>query len=112
MSERTTTRRTVLRACGAACLGVPAAAASAGEASAEPNSESTAATDASSLTGRSGTYRGTVDRIVDGEHVVVLVEEGSHPARQFVFDRDELPSVEEGESLWLWLWRGRVVHIW
>jgi hypothetical protein len=110
MSERTATRRSVLKACGTACLGTTAAATSAEEATGKPTNESADSTASAGRDGRSGTYSGTVTYV--GEHVLVVVDGGPQPARQFVFDRTELPAVEEGDSVSLWLWRGRVVYVW
>lgn len=110
MSERTTTWRSVLKACAGACLGTTAAATSADEATGKPTSESTDSAAFADFDGRSGTYSGTVRHV--GENVLVVVDAGPQPARQFVFDRAELPTVEEGESVGLWLYRGRVVYVW
>jgi hypothetical protein len=90
-------------------LGTAAATASADEATAKPDDEldSTAFAE---IDGRSGTYRGRVTHV--GEHVLVVVDAGQQPARQFVFDRNELPVVEEGESVSVWLYRGEVIHVW
>lgn len=62
-----------------------------------------------SLTGR---YDGTIDRIVDGEHVVVLIESGGKTVGQEVLDRDQLPEAQEGDSVSVWLFRGIVLGVW
>lgn len=111
MSDHTATRRQVLRACGAACLSATAAA-SADEAAANPQRESVDATESIATGGRSGVYPGTVDRIVDGEHVVVLVEESDREPWQVVFDHSEAPTIEERDDVTIWLWRGQLLSVW
>ncbi len=111
MSDKTTTRRQVIRACGAACLSATAATASADEAAAKPQSESMETAESFETGGRSGIYQGTVDRVVDGEHVVVLVESGEQPW-QVVFARERVPGVEERDTARVWLWRGTVLRVW
>lgn len=60
----------------------------------------------------SGLYTGTVDRIVDGEHVVILLESGGRTIDQVVLDRDRVPDAAEGDSATVWLSGGTVVAIW
>lgn len=112
MSDHTATRRQVIRACGAACLSATAATASADEAAANPQSESVETADSFDVGGRSGVYPGTVDRIVDGDHVVVLVEESDREPWQVVFDHSKAPAIEERDYVWLWLWRGQLLSVW
>lgn len=59
-----------------------------------------------------GFYGATVDRIVDGEHVVVLIETSEEVVEQFVFPRDEYPTVEEGTQLFVWVDDGGMTVIW
>lgn len=108
MSERSRpTRRTVLRTCGALCLGAGGTtAASARE------SDSTTVQSDEQTTVRTGAYAGTVDRIVDGEHVVVLLAEDGEEVAQKVLARERAPHVDEGDYVHLWLWRGSVFGIW
>lgn len=61
---------------------------------------------------QSGLYLGTVDRIVDGEHVVVLLESGGRVVDQVVLDRDRAPDAAEGDSAAVWLSGGTVVGVW
>jgi len=46
-----------------------------------------------------GFYAATVDRIVDGDHVVILAEADGEVVEQFVVSRDRLPTVSEGDRL-------------
>jgi hypothetical protein len=59
-----------------------------------------------------GFYGATVDRIVDGEHVVVLVERSEEVVEQLVFPRDEYPTVEEGTRLFVWVDDGGMTVLW
>ena len=61
---------------------------------------------------QSGLYLGTVDRIVDGEHVVVLLESGGRVVDQAVLARDRVPDATEGDSAAVWLSGGTVVGVW
>jgi len=61
---------------------------------------------------QSGLYLGTVDRIVDGEHVVVLLESGGRVVDQVVLGRDRVPDAAEGDSAAVWLSGGTVVGVW
>lgn len=61
---------------------------------------------------RSGIYTGTVDRIVDGEHVVVLLESGGRTVDQVVVGHDRTPDAEEGDRAVVWLQGGSVLGIW
>ncbi|WP_306055887.1 hypothetical protein [Natronococcus wangiae] len=44
-------------------------------------------------------YLGVVDRIVDGRHVVLLLEEDNRVVDQLVLDVDEFDSIEERDVL-------------
>jgi len=59
-----------------------------------------------------GVFDGTVDRIVDGQHVVILVEDGGQVIDQVVEPRDALPTVEEGDSVGVWLVNGEARAVW
>lgn len=48
---------------------------------------------------RRDVYVAAVDRIVDGAHVVLLLEAGGELVDQHVASRDDLPDVEEGDTL-------------
>lgn len=61
---------------------------------------------------RSGLYLGTVDRIVDGEHVVVLLESGGRVVDQVVVGRERVPDASEGDSAAVWLSGGSVAGVW
>lgn len=45
-----------------------------------------------------GTYTATVDRIVDGETAVILVEDGKDVIEQFDIPADQLPEEASGEG--------------
>ena len=58
------------------------------------------------------TYIGTVDRIVDGRHVVILLEEGGQTVDQLVVERDRLPNVAERDHLLVLVNEGEFVAGW
>lgn len=74
----------------------------------------TAATSVDGVTGSdlTGIYDGTVDRIVDGEHVVILIEEGGEVIDQQVVSADEYPDLEEGDAVTVLLYDGNVLFVW
>lgn len=78
-------RRAALRTIGALGTSVVAASATAGARSAPPED--------------ADQYIGVVDRIVDGRHVVLLLEEDNQVVDQLVLDVDEFDSVEERDVL-------------
>ena len=59
-----------------------------------------------------GSYGGTVDRIVDGEHVVILIESGGQVIEQVVVSSDTYPRLDEGDSVSVLFMWGRVIAIW
>lgn len=54
---------------------------------------------ARALANRPGQYVAVVDRIVDGRHAVLLLEDGDDVVEQLVVSPDELPDVEAGDVL-------------
>ncbi|WP_276252560.1 DUF3006 family protein [Halomontanus rarus] len=54
---------------------------------------------ARALANRPGRYVAVVDRIVDGRHAVLLLEDGDDVVDQLVVSPDELPTVEGGDVL-------------
>lgn len=70
------------------------------------------ATDTDDTSAVRGFYGATVDRIVDGEHVVILVEGDGEVVEQFVFPRDQYPTVEEGTRLFVWVDDGGLSVLW
>ena len=111
-------RRTVLQTLAsllAVVVGTQSVAATDGRSTADSlsggqNGDSAADTDDTSAV--SGFYGATVDRIVDGEHVVVLIETNEEVVEQFVFPRDEYPTVEEGTQLFVWVDDGELSVLW
>ena len=61
---------------------------------------------------RTGVFDGTVDRIVDGQHVVILVEEDGRIIQQVVESRDALPTVGEGDPVRVFLLNGQLFSVW
>jgi len=59
-----------------------------------------------------GFYDGTVDRVVDGEHVVILVEAGGRVVDQHVVPAEEYPWLAEGDPVYLFILFGTVLAIW
>lgn len=94
MTNSQHTRRAVLSGCGTL------AAATLGTATATAKKEEQADEQSLSL---SGIYRGTVDRIVGGEHVVILLEYGGRVVDQTVIDHDRVPAASEGDYAVVWL---------
>ncbi|MFC7232676.1 hypothetical protein ACFQMM_17300 [Saliphagus sp. GCM10025308] len=58
------------------------------------------------------TFVATVDRIVDGEHIVILLEEGGRTVDQLVVPRDRLPTVEERDRLVVLVRDGDLAAAW
>jgi hypothetical protein len=104
----------------AAVFGITTGAASArSESPADPRQSKTAAENAltrktEKLDGepRNGIYDGTIDRIVDGEHVVILLESDGETVGEYVLDHDRVPDAEEGGSVTVWLYHGTVIAVW
>ncbi|ADB59398.1 hypothetical protein Htur_0500 [Haloterrigena turkmenica DSM 5511] len=104
------TRRTVLRTIGSLGLAPVATAATAGAADNDegngddgPSLPANGARSQSAAAGCGSAdvdrYIGTVDRIVDGRHVVLLLESDGELVDQHVAPRSTLESVEEGDIL-------------
>lgn len=109
MTERTKpTRRGVLAAIAGVVLGVfgTTSASAAGTGTDHHGSVGTR------TESRSGLYTGTVDRIVDGEHVVILLESGGRVVDQVVVGRDRAPDASEGDSAAVWLSGDTVSGVW
>ncbi|MDG5757994.1 hypothetical protein QA600_01415 [Natronococcus sp. A-GB1] len=88
MTDRTKlSRRTVLRTAGA--FGI---ASVAGSSAAAARSESASSEGVDQ-------YIGVVDRIVDGRHVVILLEEDNRVVDQLVVDVDEFAEIDERDVL-------------
>lgn len=117
MSERPRRqRRTVLRTVGALGTGAIAAVTTAGASTGDPpdrldhapNSGSTPPAAPGSSSGGveiddvlegSDLYVGVVDRIVDGEHVVLLLEDGEAVVNQLVLPVDRFDDIEPDDIL-------------
>jgi hypothetical protein len=111
MSEGTRTRRAVLKAVGSVALAGAGTTAAAAKQTSNPTTETTAS--APTTAGASnGVYSGTVDRIVDGEHVVILVESGGRVIDQYVLSQENYSDLDEGQQVTLWLFLGRVLAVW
>ena len=63
-------------------------------------------------TSPTGFYDGTVDRIVDGTHVVVLLEEDGRVVGEQVVSADTYPDLAEGDAVSLVMYRGTLVALW
>lgn len=120
MVEQPVDRRTALKTFGtgaAVATGASAGSAAAGQQDSSPVSgqqDSSPAESGESVTGTeaTGLYGGTVDRIVDDEHVVVLVEAGGSVIDQHVVPASEHPALDEGDSVSLLVIFGHLVAIW
>lgn len=93
-------RRTVLKALPALLVGTTTMASTA-----------SASSDTVVDPDRTGAYTGTVDRIVDGDHVVVLLERDGETVDQVVVPSSEYPSLEERDSVLVTLEDGTVLEI-
>ena len=105
--EMPVTRRTAIKTIAAAAgtgSAITTASAATGE-SADPSESDTHQVG-------SGVYAGTVDRIVDGQHVVILVTDGEQDVDQVVQSRESLPNVEEGDAVGVWYVHGTTVYVW
>lgn len=119
MSEQTCQRRTVLKALAGGALLATGTASTAARAEQPPESNAGTASTAQSTRDRqyprsatTGVYDGTVDRIVDGEHVVVLIESGGKVIDQVVLSRSNYPDLAEGQAVSVFMYRGHVLGVW
>ncbi|MFC4541309.1 DUF3006 domain-containing protein [Halosolutus amylolyticus] len=87
------TRRSIVRTLGASACATMIATTSVG---ARTDSDRTTDDDESTAAER---YVAVVDRIVDGRHVVLLLEEEGKLVDQHVEPASEMPDVEEGDVL-------------
>jgi len=120
--QQPVSRRKALETIGVATatLGLPTAgAATAGEASVSESEASpgagqsqSEADDGSIGTELTGFYTGTVDRVVDDKHVVILIETDERVIGQHVVPADEYPSLEERDAVYLFILFGEVIAIW
>lgn len=78
-------------------------------AASEPDGPGTRPDDASVTP--EGRYPATVDRIVDGDHVVVLVEARGEVVAQYDVGRSALPTVREGERVVVTVTDGRLTAV-
>jgi len=109
MSKQTATRRATLRAlCTAAVTTVLSTAGTATpqQDAGDESPEHGAGTE------MTGVYSGTVDRIVDGEQVVILVEAGGRVVDQQIVPAKEYPSLAEGDPVSLLILFGSILALW
>lgn len=104
-------RRTALRMIGtAATIATGASAASATETQTMDSSSGT--TGSGDDTDLTGVYTGTIDRVVDGDHVVILVEKDGRVIEQYVVPSDRYPDLDERDSVILLVIFGTVLGVW
>jgi len=72
----------------------------------------TASDETSPESGLTGIYGGTVDRVVGGEHVVVLIETAEETVGQEIVPAAEFPSLEARDSVIVWMLFGTLVYLW
>jgi endonuclease YncB( thermonuclease family) len=111
--QQPVSRRKALETIGVAtaAVGLPTAgAATAGDESSPETEQSPS--EAEVGTELTGFYTGTVDRIVDGDHVVILVETDERVIDQYVVPAEEYPSLEERDAVYLFILFGTVIAIW
>lgn len=124
MPEETCSRRTALKGLASVALagtGTATVATEDARASRDPRSDSERMTAGGPMSRRqqprlrtasSGVYDATVDRIVDGEHVVVLVESNGQVIAQYDLARDRYPDLSEGQRVRVWIFWGRLLALW
>lgn len=114
--DSTLSRRTALRTLGTVAALTATASTATGGSTAQ-SAEDTPPATGGELEGEvsgdlTGLYSGTVDRIVDGEHLVILIEDGGSVVGQHVAPAEEYPSLDEGDPVVLFLLFGTVIAIW
>jgi hypothetical protein len=111
--HQSVSRRSALKTLGTAAA-VATGATTAGAATTQQEASTPAETEAGRTVGRemTGLYSGTVDRVVDGEHVVILVESDGSVVGEHVVRKKEYPSLAEGDPVYLFILFGRVIAIW
>ena len=101
--QHTSTRRTVCKTLASLSIGATALSASVGASggsgSVSRDDSPTAAKLPAHVHNRFDVYQGVVDRIVDGRHVVILLEDDGEVVDQLVEPREDLPQVEETDRL-------------
>ena len=101
--QHTSTRRTVCKTIASLSIGATALSAGVGASdrstSVSRDDSPTAAELPAHVHYRFDVYQGVVDRIVDGRHVVILLEEDGEVIDQLVEPREDLPQVEETDRL-------------
>lgn len=124
MPEETSTRRTALKGLATVALAGTGTASLATNAAgarrdARSDSEQLAAAGPSHRqqpsqlrSVSSGVYDATVDRIVDGEYVVVLVESNGEVVAQYDLARDRYPDLSESQRVRVWIFWGRLLALW
>lgn len=105
------TRRTVLKGVGTLAAGAVGTTTAAASSATESESSIQDQQRATQTESRSGFYGGTVDRIVDGQHVVLLIESGGETVDQVVVDHERVPQASEGDSATVWLHNGEVIFV-
>jgi len=117
--SETVDRRTVLQTAvgvAAAALGLSAAGTATADGGTRPTPSAPSSRSAQPATtfgsGLTGFYTGTVDRIVDGDHVVLLLSEGGRVRAQYVVSRRQYPDLEAGDAVTFVVFRGRLIAVW
>ena len=111
--QQPVSRRRVLETIGVATavVGLPTAGAATTGDESSPETEQSPS-EAGIGTELTGFYTGTVDRVVDDEHVVILVETDERVIDQHVVPSKEYPSLEERDAVYLFILFGEVIAIW
>ena len=117
MCPKSTSRRNALKKIGAFGLALGAIPAGAGASSNESGGCEISVRRVSEraislVTARPDTYRGVVDRIVDGRFVVILLEEENRTIDQVVVPFEDLPVVEERDVIGATMEDGELVEAW
>jgi hypothetical protein len=111
--QQPVSRRRALETIGVTttAVGLPTAGAVTAEDESSPETERLPS-ETEVSTELTGFYTGTVDRIVDDEHVVILVETDKRVIDQHVVPAKDHPSLEARDGVYLFILFGEVIAIW
>ena len=120
-AQQSVGRRTALKTfCAAGVVATGATGVSVGRrtehsesaAQSEQRESTTEESSQTESTSRTGFYNGTVDRIVDGEHVVILVESDGRVIDQHIVSAESYPMLGEGDAVGLFIMFGSIISVW
>lgn len=110
MATPSQNRRSILKTIGGLAAGGTALTALAGSSGAQTN-RAQGGGGQPDTPDENGVYDATVDRIVDGLHIVLLIEEGGQVIDQHVLDHEEYPNLEERDQIRVLIRHGNISQI-